>query len=169
MTNSEELIREARRNGETYLSTQIELALAADQRAMTLGGILAATSSIVLGFALSGLSSSSATFFALVLSLALAISCALAFYSARPAAISPPGNLPSGWYEDISQNTPLAAALLEDLAVIQRSIEKNSRLIEGNARWLRAALIIAAMAVIFTPIIGYISTLPAASRPSTPD
>lgn len=153
INNSHSLILEARRNGETYLATQMQLAIAADQRAMTLGSILAAASSVLLGFSVSG-DNSNGTMIVLFLAIsaALAVACALAFYSARPVMIKPPGNTPAGWYDDMEDDTPIEDALRADLAVIQRSIESNSTLMAAHGRILWCAMVVAGAAVLLAPI-----------------
>jgi hypothetical protein len=153
-SNTHALILEARRNGEAYLSTQMQLAIAADQRAMTLGSILAAAASIMLGFAFSEIGGSSGvTVLFLLVSSALALACGLAFYSARPVPIKPLGNEPSAWYGDLKDETPIIDALRDDLAVIQRSIESNLLLMAANGRVLKLAMVISGSAVLAAPIL----------------
>ena len=97
MANTDDLIREAIRNGEDYLRTQMQVAIAADQRAVSLGGILAAAASVVLGFLFTDTDrlTEAASYVCLFLSGGLGVASGLAFYSARPVSMGSVGNIPS--------------------------------------------------------------------------
>jgi hypothetical protein len=153
MDNTQELIREARKNGQEYIQTQIQFALAADQRALSLGAISAAASSILIGFALE-IEQLAGGVVLTFLSVALAISCLLAFYSARPVNLKPLGNRPASWKSDIESDKPISAALSEDLWVLERSIQHNSNVIEKNAAFLKAALLVSGASVFAAAIAG---------------
>lgn len=158
--NTDLLIREALRNGEDYLRSQVDVALASDQRALGLGGILVAAASVVLSVALAGegvplaLKSGS-----VLMSLGLAISGSLAFYAARPVMFNCVGNVPSGWKKDIETDRPLRDALVEELKFIDESIRDNSAIISRNAAVLKLSMALGALTVMASAAAGAFSIL----------
>ena len=158
MANTDDLIREAMRNGEDYLRTQMQIALAADQRAISLGGILAAAASVVLGFLFTDTDrlTDALSYVCLFLSIGLGIASGLAFYAARPVPMKSIGNTPSNWYEDIKNERPLSEAILEEVHYIDKSIIENTIIIEKNAEFFKFAMITAAATVVISALAGVV-------------
>ncbi len=143
-----EFLREVQRNGEIYLEGQLKIALAADQRAVALGGIMATASSIVLGF---GIAHDLPTCF--VISLGLIIASIFAFTAIRPVKFPIAGYDPDDWVEDISNGASLDDRVYNEIfAHLHSRIAKNNLTLEKNARYLNYSI----MTLILTVLLGVV-------------
>jgi len=161
MANTDDLIREATRNGEERLRVQMQIALAADQRAVSLGGILAAAASVVLGFLLTDANrlDGATSYICLFLSVGLCSASVLAFYSVRPVSMRFAGNKPSNWRDDIESDKPIVDALLEQMSHIDNAIDLNEAVINSNAKAFGWAMATAAGTVALSAIAGAVSAV----------
>lgn len=149
MTNYEKLSHEMIRSGEDYVRVQIELATAADQRAVALGGILAGAASVVLGFAVTD--SGNLDIFGYVLCIALSfglsVAAGMAFYSARPVLLESFGNVPSSWYDDLENDKPFIEAIREIAEYLDSAAKHNEIVITKNAKILKWSMSVSAVTV----------------------
>jgi hypothetical protein len=140
----QETIKEVMRLGEVFLSAQLQSALAADLRAMTLAAILSAIIAGILG--------GTATIVAakidigwhllslLVFSSALLVALWAAIQAARPTRFQFAGNNPAHWEEDGGDKEKLIEAMAEQASFYARGIAINSAAIDENHRCIRKAL-----------------------------
>ncbi|OYU18709.1 MAG: hypothetical protein CFE34_09090 [Rhodobacteraceae bacterium PARR1] len=136
--NKESLLREATRLAELSLTAQVDLMLAADQRATTFAGIMIATVAIIaqdIGKVPDALSDD----LGLIL---LGVSAALAAYSARSVKIHIGGNSFSSFAEELKSNRDLAL-LLRDLGEIyDQCSAKNRTTMKRNSNFFNTSLYI---------------------------
>lgn len=158
MANTDDLIREATRNGEERLRIQMQIALAADQRAVSLGGILAAAASVVLGFLLTDTNrlDGATSYICLFLSVGLCTASMLAFYSVRPVSMRFAGNKPSYWRDDIESDKPIIDAISEQMLHIDKAIDVNETVINSNAKAFGWAMATAAGTIAISVISGVV-------------
>ncbi|MGB3317834.1 MAG: hypothetical protein WA978_04085 [Sphingopyxis granuli] len=97
----EELQREALREGELRLHAQLAIATAADQRALTWGGLLVAAATGALGGGLALVSKERPDYILGLLAVFFAVAMMVAAWSAlatvQPAKFCLPGNRPANW------------------------------------------------------------------------
>ena len=136
--NKDSLLREATRLAELSLTAQVDLMLAADQRATTFAGIMIATVAIIaqdIGKVPDALSDD----LGLIL---LGVSAALAAYSARSVKIHIGGNSFSSFAEELKSNRDLAL-LLRDLGEIyDQCSAKNRTTMKRNSIFFNTSLYI---------------------------
>src|SRR5690349_13717559 len=117
----DETIKEIIRESESFLSDQLKAALAADSRAMTFAGILAAITSFLIGNSASLIAAKVpvwpyiAPTFVIIFSLLVAL--AYAVRAARPTAFGYSGNDPKSWLDEVSANVPRIRALAGQAAL----------------------------------------------------
>ncbi|MFV0922731.1 hypothetical protein ACR720_04490 [Sphingomonas parapaucimobilis] len=142
----DEIIRQA----ESRLAAQLAIGIAADQRAMTLAGILAALVSAVVAFG----ATKGVTWSIGAMTLCLLISAGIAAFAAQPVAWATVGNSPANWVEDIAEGVDdLESAKAAMASYYAEMIEQNDEVLAGNGNLLRMAL----LAAIVAPIAGIIA------------
>lgn len=95
----DEIIRQA----ESRLAAQLTLAVAADQRAMTLASILATGAAALIAWAITLSAADHKLVPVCVLIGGTIIAAACALWSASPVAWDSPGNTPESWVADIAE------------------------------------------------------------------
>ncbi|MCT8330702.1 hypothetical protein [Albidovulum sediminis] len=145
--DSEKLIREANRLAELQLTSQVEVMLAADQRATTFAGIMIAAVAVI-----AQRYESDHSFWHDDLGLVLlGLSAGLAAISARSIKVHVAGNAFSNFDEDI-QNKREIGLLLRDLGKIYDDCSKSNKIkLRSNARLFNAAL--------YLGILGFVVTI----------
>jgi len=151
---SDELARVVLAQGEIRLQAQLQIALAADQRAMVLAGICAATATAFLGAAVVAFGQETPQralgMAALGIVIVFGVAGGLAAYVARPAKFWLAGGRPKNWWEGGVLDKPLSASLVTESLNYDERIEKNDRLLSRNAKLLAIALRLACIA----PLLG---------------
>lgn len=127
--------------GEKVLAAQVQLAIAADQRAMssanmfvtvavgvaaaTLGyhGVRAELPVLIAGMTCSGL---------------MLVAAGCCFFAAKPQPFHLPGAHPRSWWD--IRHGRLVEAMGGESENCQEQIDHNERVLKGNARWLRVGL-----------------------------
>lgn len=153
----EKLQLEALREGETLLQTQLTVATAADQRALSWAGLLLTGASASLGgaFALQIKAGSAAELqlLAVLVSAALFISAWLAIRTVAPKPYCLPGNTPGSWLPAEwncigSTSKKIANARRDQASQIHKFIEANAQVAKENAVQMRLSVGIAFFAVL---------------------
>lgn len=159
ITNDHDLLKDIAARADQRVAAQMATALAADQRAMTFGGLLAAASAVVGGGAASVLTAPTANlplgYIALAAALILGVGSALAIYAARPTIFYLPGTVPSKWQDDIKLPTTTTDRLASLLFDYDERIAKNESLLKRNGR----LLMISAATVLFGLLLCGVSVL----------
>lgn len=148
---NESVVRQMLAQGEQMLVSQIQLAVNADQRAMT-------SASIFIGVA-AALFAATLAYFATVGNVVLFVSglsvsalmlCAayLCFHAARPVDFWLPGNCPAEWWG--VDEPDLVALMGAESENYQEKIEDNNGLLASNARWFSCGIQTAFVA----PVVG---------------
>ena len=149
-----ELARTVLRQGELRLQAHLGLAVAADQRAVTLTAMFAATALAALGFGASWIDGPAANvplgIGAVVAGLAFAGAAGLCVWALRPMTFALAGAQPEKWWCDGVEARPLAECLRKESNNYQKRIEHNRRALARNAESIRRALRLACVA----PILG---------------
>ncbi|MFV0552131.1 MAG: hypothetical protein ACK5L6_09480 [Anaerorhabdus sp.] len=147
------VIREALRNAEVKQATQLQIALAADARAMTLCVACAGFSGVLLALIGSGtvgpvipVAMSAVSFF---------LASAVAAYAARPIGFSCPGQDFSDFEGDISEDRSLTEVLVELGRHLDEDARENEWRSKRNANALMCAMSLAAAA----PFIGLLAAV----------
>ena len=142
--NKKELIREAYRRGERRLESQLALALAADARALSFGGLMVAAAAILGAVAVDATVSAPLFTAALV----LVIAAAIAMYSARPNGMYVPGGSLSQIRKEIDNDDDYFVALLEMAEQMEEYESENSAILKRNGRIVFTAYLVALLAVL---------------------
>jgi|SRR6185437_2294518 len=163
----EKLVSRMVEQGAAYLSGQVRLATAADQRASMLAGVFAAAGTVILAGIIT--LATSADFdigraYPLVLAAIGMVACflagaALCIWTIVPVGIWLPGNEPQSWYGDIESKKVLLAALGEEAEHIQSKIVENRSIIRANAGRFRWGAILGIVAPIVGAVLWVISSL----------
>ena len=140
----ENILREIIREAESYLSAQLQSAIAADQRALSVAGVLG---TVTIGLAGAGTALlirvepiTVLGWLALVLSLLLVLSMFLALLAAMPASFEYGGNAPGQWAEDVKKHQPIKDSLAEMADHYDKMIAKNDRQMRLNNTKLALAV-----------------------------
>jgi hypothetical protein len=148
-----EMARQIASQGEKYLQTQVQMAIAADQRAMTLAGLFTAIATAVIAASIAYWDKSgSAPILAagVVGGVVMLIGAASCLWSARQIDFYYPGNEPAHWYAQ--RYATLTEAIGGEAENYQHHIEKNDAAIKANGRFLGWGAKIAVAA----PIVGLV-------------
>ena len=141
------------RQGELRLQAQLQVALAADQRAVLLATILATAAAVALGFAAAWFGSIPAMtglgFGGLITGLAFAGGAWLCGHAARPLPFGLVGAQPDKWWNDAVESRPLAECLRKESSNYQKRVTYNRGVLSRNAGTLRRGLRLAFVAPIF--------------------
>lgn len=168
----EEMARQIMTQGETYMQAQLQVALASDQRAITMASIFAAIGTAVIAAAVGSWES--------LHSLPLLVSgllggaftlagTAACLWAARNVSFFFPGNHPEQWYD--GRDERLAIMLGGEAENYQHRIDENQARLAANARALETGfrLVLAAPAVaLATWLVATFSPwFPQESRPAS--
>lgn len=154
---SRELAERVLKQGELRLNAQLQVALAADQRAVTSAAILVAVASAALGFA--GAQATNCNIdvpFAvalLVAGLSLLVSAAFCVGAARPVKFALVGAYPEEWWDDDVTAKPLEECLWTESNNYNVRINDNRTVLSHNAALLRKGMYLACV----SPLIGLFS------------
>jgi len=150
------VLAEIIREGEARLDTQLQIANAADGRALSIAGFetTAATAALGAGIALAGGDHKDLwlTILALIFSVVMVATAMLAVSTVRPARFSVPGNNPKNWLPDQwlgrqSGDYSLIQARVEQAACLEAAIADNMRWIEKAGIRVRLSIDLALGAV----------------------
>ena len=141
----DEIIRE----GEDRLKAQLQIATAADQRALSIASaqITSATAALAGGIALA--TSKAPDWWLAGLAIGFAIGMSVAAYKAissvRPQEFHVPGNRPQAWLPDnwmggAAHGFAIEQARIEQAACLDHEIEENKRLMKDAARKVRCSI-----------------------------
>jgi hypothetical protein len=139
-----EMLVEVVRLGESFLSAQMQSAVASDTRAMTFATVLAAIVAGAVG-ALATLIASNIKLGLHVISLVMfclfmIFALRAAVHAARPTRFSFPGNNPANWTEDVGPNEDIRRSLAEQASLYAIGIERNSKVLDESHRCINVAL-----------------------------
>jgi hypothetical protein len=134
-TLDDEVLKEVVREGEARLLAQLQIATAADQRALTLAGfqITAGTAALAGGAALMTADAPDRALASIALLFALAILTAagIALWTVMPRKFKTPGNQPLNWRTDRwrwpQKGFDIKSARVEQAACLEEQIEANQR------------------------------------------
>lgn len=149
----EPALREIIREAEAYLSDQFKAALAADSRAMSLAGILAAISTFLVGSSAS-LAAAKVHIWPFVWPVGvivffLLISLCFAVRAAWPVSFEYCGNDPKYWVPDFNKKKSLVESLVGQAVLYSSNIYDNAGTLSKNQRYLKSALWCAIIGVLF--------------------
>lgn len=144
----DEIVRQA----ESRIAAQLTLGVAADQRAMTLTGILSALAAAIVAFG----ATKGMTLPLWAMTGCLLLSALFAVTAAQPVAWSVIGTSPADWIDDIAEGRDdLRSAKAAMASYYAEMIEANDQTLASNGNLLRFAL----LAAIAAPICGAIALL----------
>lgn len=149
-----ELAQTVLRQGEVFLQTQLQMALAADQRAVTMAAILIAASMASFGFAAEQMGGEFPHLrFAFSLALqgvALFGAGALCVMAAWPMTFAVAGADPRNWWSDDVTDQSYEECLWRESINYSQRIARNNAAMKRNNKLLRAGLVEA----IAAPLVG---------------
>jgi hypothetical protein len=137
-------IREIVRQGEVFLSAQLQAGLAADSRSMTTAAILAAVLSFLVGGTASLLAAKldlgwhALTDVFLIVMFGIAMLCAI--FAARPTKFDYAGSNPKFWVPDIQQGYTFQKSMAGQAAQYAAGIQDNITILDRGQSLLRRAL-----------------------------
>lgn len=156
---SPEMAEQVLHQGELYLQAQLQLAIAADQRAATMAafwgaiGTAAAAAAIAywdrtsdLGILLAGLTC--AVF--------MVAGAAVCLWAARPVTFCIPGNHPEAWFSLLDR--PLFDVMLGEAENYQDHIESNATFLESNRRLIGKGAALAVSAPVVAVLVWLVWT-----------
>jgi hypothetical protein len=150
---SEPVIREIIREAEAFLADQFKAALAADSRAMSLAGILAAISTFLVGSSAS-LAAAKVHIWPFVwpvgaIVVFLLIALCFAVRAAWPVSFEYCGNDPKCWVPDVNKKKTLVESLVGQAVLYSGNIYDNAETLSKNQHCLKSALWWAIIGVMF--------------------
>jgi hypothetical protein len=135
---SEPMTRQIADQGEKFMTAQLQVAIAADQRAMTLASVFAAIATAAIAGALAywdKVGSIPILLAGLIGGVWMLIGSGVCMWAARTIDFYLPGNHPAQWYE--SRFESLAEALGGEAENYQERIESNAERLGENGRLVR--------------------------------
>ena len=161
-----EVAKEVLRLNELYVDGTLRLSLAADSRALSISSMLAAASTLIVGYGASTLLALTAFDYQKVALGVGALWCGGMFATAlifsvrsvRPRGFNIAGNLRSGW-SDAELRGSLVDALLSQAAVYEGQAQLNIETLSSNATLLRRALFLTTIAVPSATAVGVLILL----------
>jgi hypothetical protein len=137
-------LQEILRQAETYLQAQLTAAIAADQRALTFAGYLAAAAAVLISGAGALLLATPPNWLLALTGFFVAglllRAMRMAMKSAEPTGFEFPGNVPGSWVCDVSEGKSLEVSLSEQCAHYHEMAGKNNELMKANGDRLRDAI-----------------------------
>lgn len=143
---NDEQLRQMLAQAEAYLNAQLQIGIAADQRALVFAGFIAATVVAVAGGACAILLKGGLPFLGYLgfaTAAGMMISLALAVHAARPVSFEYPGNSPSAWIEDVTGKKPIVQSMREQASHYAGMIQTNNATLSGNCLLLRLSQLVA--------------------------
>ncbi len=147
---TEPMVRDILMQGETFLQAQFQSALAADQRATTLAGILVTLSTAVFAAAIATWEQvpADALYGMSAMAGILLVAGAFAAWAARPIDFWFPGSRPEQWYDGkLEKCVDMLGGAAE---LTQSSIDENEAFMVGNQTAVRISFVLA----LLSPIAG---------------
>ena len=154
-----ETVQQILHQGEMYLSSQLQAALASDQRSTTCASIFIGLSAALLAASLAQWSdggSGAILHAGLVASAFLLAGAFCYFHAARPVDFYFPGNAPESWFGTRKQG--LVVAIGGEVENYQFCISQNEDVLAGNAEWYRLGYRFALVAPIFGVLTFFLSS-----------
>lgn len=139
----DEIIRQA----EQRMSTQVQMALAADGRAGLIGS-LQSTASIGLLIAAFSNIQGEASAAAVGAALLLAAAAGFAAWAAKPVAFGLPGTSPCDWIDSIAEKKSLLIDKAEYACHLDKYLRFNGEVMASNCNWVRASMVATALSPI---------------------
>jgi hypothetical protein len=146
---ADDVLGEVVREGERRLDAQLQIATAADQRALTVAGFQIASATAAMGGGVALISKVKPDYpvalLALAFATALLLAAALAVHTVRPRRFNIPGNSPKGWLPENwigagKGDFSLRQARMEQAACLADAIADNNDLGAWAAKHLRRSL-----------------------------
>ena len=151
----QEHAREVLRQSEMQLQSQLQLALAADQRAVTFASFIIPTTSALFAFALTT-KDPALQWGSVVVVVLLVVAAGISLYTARPVRFQVPGTNASDWWDDI-RAVPLAESIRQASVHCDCYISENEQILDSNGsltRWAFASATLApALGIIVAGVI----------------
>lgn len=148
---SEEMARQILAQGELFLQGQVQLAVAADQRATTAASIFASMATAVAAAFIAFWDSSkdeAALFGGLGGAIVLLTAAGFAAWAARPTSFDLPGNHPIKWFDDSEGS--LIERIGRECESYQRRISYNDEVMGRNKGWMKLAFVAALLAPVIS-------------------
>ncbi|WP_294122088.1 hypothetical protein [Sphingomonas sp.] len=147
---SEPMVRQILAHGDMFLQAQLQSAIASDQRATTLAGMLATLSAAAFAAAVALWGKISVDGMAGLLTMAIfqLIAALCSAWAARPIDFFIPGSRPEQWYHACKKD--LVGMIGGAAEHAQFAIDENEVFMGGNQEALRAGLLLA----VTSPLLG---------------
>lgn len=145
---------------ETYLKAQLDISLAADRRAITLGSVLVTLATGVGGASFArfnNLGDVAVLFAGLSTAAMMVVGAGLSFWSARPILFHTAGIQPLYWWPH--RNAPLVEVMGGQSENYQGNIDHNDECLKRNARLLKRSSICAVIAPVLGAIVWFVTHL----------
>lgn len=146
-SNDLDIIREAIREAESFLESQLTTGLSADQRATSFASVVAAGAAVIGGGGITLILANSELvalgWVAITMSGGLLISMILAALAARPVQFCLPGMHPAHWVADMDAQKPLATSLREMMENYGRDLNHNQKVLKANGRLMWSSIVAA--------------------------
>jgi hypothetical protein len=151
----DEVLKEVVREAEARLGAQLQIATAADQRALTFAGFLIATATAALGAGLALLTRVPTDFTLAAVSLGFALgilaAAAIAMYTIWPRTFAIPGNEPENWLPENwasgGNDLTIKRARVEQATCLQDMLKRNAVAARTAAKRMRLSMAVSAACV----------------------
>lgn len=158
---SRDVLDEVVREGELRLEAQLQIATAADQRALTFAGfqITAGTASLAGGVALMTAQSPDylLALIALIFALAILIAAGITLWTVVPRKFKTPGNQPLNWAKSAwrwsDKGFDMKAARVEQAACLEESIDANQTHFKWAAETMHVSFYVTVIAATVSAIV----------------
>jgi hypothetical protein len=134
------LVQEICRLAEAQLAAQLQLAIAADQRAAVLAGFFGAAATGIVGAIATVVEfrTNRTLFLGSAETAAMLLFAAVwCIFALLPIGVWTPGNQPSEWYADVTAKKSLVESMGQQAAFYDDHIDENNSTLANNAGWLR--------------------------------
>lgn len=142
-TADAKLIEEVISQSEKRMQAQLDLAKAADQRALTFAGLLFAGVAVLIALISAERTDNAIKPGLIGVAFGFVVAAALAAWSARPVPWHAVGNEPASYEEDISAGKTFEQTRPETAMNYQKLIRHNEKVLAGNLRFMWASLMVA--------------------------
>ena len=149
-----EVIVEIVRQAEERMRMQVQMALAADARAVWIATLQGAGSIALLVAAMEKLSAGSRAVVVLAAG-CLAVATFCAAVAAFPIAFGMIGTLPSDWVDAVQDREPLSQSLAGYAVWLDKYLKFNAKQMANNNNWLRCSIVISVLA----PVVAFAAAL----------
>jgi hypothetical protein len=140
---SDEFAQEIVREGEAYLSGQVQIATSADQRAAVMASVFAAAGAALMAGVLTAASGQFTNEAASLLiggtaaAILFLVGASFCVRATMPQTFWVAGAEPENWESDVAAGRPLKDALGEQAGNIQEKIDENNATLMRNAWWFK--------------------------------